>query len=154
MFSSAGFWVLFWAEFITTTLMAGARPIDYPFLYPSLYSYVGEHLVVWGIFASLAHFVLSRVRRSPFTYQFASTKVALPSYLVLGLSLELGSSLFLWHDQSLSREGVRIFSDPLDRGHALRSFLILRTEIWAVAFFSLFVVVHFFGGRRRLLNSP
>jgi len=153
MTSSRGFWVLFWAEILTSIFAAGGGPIDYRLPYPSLYSYVGEHLVVWAVVVYLIHVCLSWFKKSPFRVRFKTVKATLASYVLVGVVTELSTSLFLWHDQAMSPKGVQIWVDVMNPHHVLRSFLRDRITYWAVFFFLLFVPICAYGNRKSLLNQ-
>ena len=153
IFSSYGFWVLFFAEILTSIWTAGGGPIDYHLPYPTFYSYVGEHLFVWEVFMAVAHFLLSAIKKSPFIVQFTSSKSALTCYILTGLALELITSYYLWHDQAISPKGVRIWVNPTAPGHVLRSFLIERVTTWAVVSCALLLIVRWVFGRKALLNQ-
>ena len=153
MTSSRGFWVLLWAEILTSIFAAGGGPIDYRLPYPSIYSYVGEHVLVWTVVVYLIHVCLSWFNKSPFRVRFQTVKAALASYVLVGLVAELTTSLFLWHDQAMSPKGVQIWVDVMNPHHVLRSFLLNRTADWCVFFFLLFVPICAFRARKSLLNQ-
>jgi hypothetical protein len=67
MFSTIGFWTLFWAELLTTFWTSLGGPIDYHMPYPSIFSYLGEHVIVWLAFVFIAHLTFSQAKKSPFS---------------------------------------------------------------------------------------
>jgi hypothetical protein len=153
MFSTLSFWALFWAEVLTTFWTSLGGPTDYHLPYPTRFSYLGEHVVVWMSFVFTAHLVLRQVGRSPFTTAFASLRTALPNYALIGLFGELATSLLLYRIQSASLKGVTIWIDPTNPHHVLQSFLIERVTTWVVVFPATFFVTYAFRGNRKALNQ-
>lgn len=153
MFSTTGFWALFWAEVLTTLWTMGGGPIDYNPPYPTLFSYVGEHVIVWMALVWIAHLALSCMKKSPFSISFSSVQAAVASYVLVGLFAELATSLFLWHWQATSRIGVSIWSDLESPGHMLRSFITARLTTWAITLVVVFFVAYLLRGRRKLQNQ-
>lgn len=153
MFSTVPFWALFWVEILTTFWTSLGGPIDYRSPYPTTFSYVGEHTLVWMAFLFIAHLVLRRVGKSPFSIPFASLMVALPSYALIGLFADIGASTLLYRLQATSPRGVTIWFDGTNPDHLLRSFLIERLTTWVVVFPGVFVVAYAFKGRQKALNQ-
>jgi predicted neutral ceramidase superfamily lipid hydrolase len=153
MFSTTAFWALFWAEVLTTFWTSLGGPIDYNLPYPTRFSYVGEHVIVWMAVVFVAHFALSQIKKSPFSIAFTSVKVALTSYVFVGLLGELAASLFLWQVQSRSPRGVTIWIDPINPHHVLRSFIVERLTTWVVVFLIVFSVAYAFKGKQKALNQ-
>ena len=153
MFSTIGFWALFWAEILTTFWTSLGGPIDYHLPYPTRFSYLGEHALVWLAFAFLAHLALKQIGKSPFSTPFTSLGTALPSYALVGLFGELAASLLLYRLQAVSPRGVTIWVDPTNPHHVLQSFLIERLTTWVVAFPIVFFVACGFKGKHKALNQ-
>jgi hypothetical protein len=153
MFSTIGFWALFWAEILTTFWISLGGPIDYHLPYPTRFSYLGEHALVWLAFVFIAHLALRPISESPFSMTFASLRTALPSYALVGLFGELGASLLLYRIQSGSPGGVKIWVDPTNPHHVLQSFLAERLATWVVAFPVAFIVAYALKGKQKALNQ-
>jgi len=153
MFSTIGFWTLFWAELLTTFWTSLGGPIDYHLPYPSIFSYLGEHVIVWTGLVFITHLAFSQAKKSPFSVPFKSLKTALPTYALVGLFGEFGASLLLWRVQSGSSRGVSIWVDPTNPHHVLRSFLIERLTTWVVIFPLVFFVVYGVKGKQKALNQ-
>ena len=153
MFSTIGFWALFWAEILTTFWTSLGGPIDYHLPYPTRLSYLGEHALVWLAFVFIAHLALRPISKSPFSMTFVSLRTALPSYALVGLFSELGASLLLYRIQSGSPRGVTIWVDPTNPHHVLQSFLAERLTTWVVAFLVAFFTAYALKGKQKALNQ-
>ena len=140
LISRTGLYFLLWTELITTFIVSTGLPLDYN-AYPTTFSYVGEHVLVWLMFLILGHLVLSMFKLSPFKIKFASVWRMLGGYLGLGLYAELSSSLWLWHLQAASRSGVKIWVDIFQRDHAFRAFMFERLLTWSVVFSLTFLAL-------------
>ena len=153
MFSNVSFWVLFWAEILTTFWTSLGGPIDYHLPYPTTFSYVGEHALVWLAFVFIAHLALQPFERSPFSISFTSLTVALPTYALMGLFADIGASTLLYHLQAASSRGVTIWFDGTSPDHLLKSFLIERFTTWLVVFPVVFFVAYRSKGKQKALNQ-
>jgi len=150
---SIGFWVLFWAEILTSLWAFGNVPLDYHRPYPTLYSYIGEHVLVWGVVIYLIHVSMGWFKRSPFIFRFERRRAAFAAYGLVGVLSEVSSSLFLWHEQVKSSSGVKIWVDTVNPHPILRSFILARTITWTVVFCLLFIPVCAYSGKKFLLNQ-
>jgi hypothetical protein len=153
MFSTVSFWTLFWAEVLTTFWASLGGPIDYTLPYPTRFSYVGEHTLLWMALIFIAHLILKQINKSPFLIAYKSLRTALPCYALTGLFGDLVTSLLLYRIQSASEKGVTVWVDPTNPDHVLRSFLIERLSAWIVVFPVAFFVAYRVRGKHKTLNQ-
>jgi hypothetical protein len=153
MFSATSFWIIFWTELITTFWTSLGGPIDYHLPYPTRFSYVGEHALVWTVFVFGGHAALRIGNVSPFTSRFTSIAKVLLCASLLGLFGEISASVFLWHEQAISTHGVKIWVDPMTPEHALRSFMIERLTTWLVVIMGLSFLASRIADRKKILNQ-
>ncbi len=139
MFVQKTFWILFWAELLCTFWIYGSLPIGGK-AYPTPFSYVGEHLIVWLAMISIVQGFLRLAKSRGLIVN--SHGIWLPRhYLITGVILELCSSLYLWHYQSIWLREPTIWVDLLTPNHAFKAFIEQRIITWSIFTIVLSMIV-------------